>query len=501
MADELVLRGWGNVDVQIGGPGNPWKYLSSCAAMTGPTISRGATEIRRNQDPDKAGGFKISSKFRTAPELITFDLTTKLSKLDFLDGLDCPFGIRARYNRCGTREVPSDYDPIMLGYTTAEIDEYGYEDLVITDPDNEDEIIVTSTISASYEYRIEKETSARTGAAATVGDAPINDLEICGAESCGGYCGDRNDGCTTFYGVTDADTSPYANPLLVVGTKNVIEKTFTWTFYPILPINGNVDGVECAGDRIIVYSNADSVVAYNDNDGDQDEWNLISFTVQAPTANPNAMHARTGREIWLGCENGYIYKSTDGGLTYTAVHEGGLTTENVNAVFAFDEEIVWAVCDNGIILKSEDSGETWAEKTDVSISAANFLVVKVPPDRSQEAYIGTNNGYVIKTKDGGTTWEAESFSGDGVGTIDDLEFAGPDSGEILFILQNDSGPRGRILRDMSGGALGSDVEIAYDYTTLFTTGVELNSIAACGVNEVWAGGENISGYPVVLRVS
>ena len=85
MADEvLVTRGEGNVDVQVGGPGNPWLYLSACAAMTGPEVPYGDTELRFCQDPMKAKGFKISTKIRTAPDQITFDLTTKLGKIDYL---------------------------------------------------------------------------------------------------------------------------------------------------------------------------------------------------------------------------------------------------------------------------------------------------------------------------------------------------------------------------------------------------------------------------------
>ena len=59
MTDEiLVKRGQGNVDVQIGGPGNNWQYLSSCAAMTGPEVPLGDTETRWCQDPKVAGVFK-----------------------------------------------------------------------------------------------------------------------------------------------------------------------------------------------------------------------------------------------------------------------------------------------------------------------------------------------------------------------------------------------------------------------------------------------------------
>ncbi|NIU78070.1 MAG: hypothetical protein GWN71_32310, partial [Gammaproteobacteria bacterium] len=85
----LVLKGEGNVDVQVGGPGNNWDYLSACAHMSGPTVPRGDTEVRWCQDPERAGGFKISSKIRAAADQITADLMTKLGKVDYLSDLLC----------------------------------------------------------------------------------------------------------------------------------------------------------------------------------------------------------------------------------------------------------------------------------------------------------------------------------------------------------------------------------------------------------------------------
>ena len=504
MADEiLVLRGQGNVDVQIGGPGNPWIYLSACAWLGGPTVPKGSTEIRWCQDPLSAEGFKISSKIRTAPDQVSMDLMTKLGKVDYLDSLDCPFTVRARYAMCGgERFDPSNWDPIMLSYTETTIEEHSYEDLVAIDPSNQDEIIVTAPLQAFYEYRTKKiKPGGRIGEGTDdLGDAPINDLEICGVRSCGGYCKTRSDGCSAIYGVTDADTSPYANPNLIKGVKDQTTKDITWTVTPILGFNGNIEGIECAGNTLLVSGNADSAVAYNTNDGDQDSWNLVSLP-NAPTANPNALFARTGREIWVGAENGYIYKSINGGLNYTAVLKGQLTAENINAVFAYDKDLVYAAGDNGILLKSTDGGAEWEDITDTSVTSANLIVVKVPPNRPREVYVGTNNGKIIRSTAEGASLAAITFEGDGVGTVDDIEFTGPYSGEVMFILHNDAGPRGRILRDHSGGYGGADVDIVTNYTDIVNAGIELNTMAVCGPNEVWAGGENYSGYPMLIRAS
>lgn len=502
MADEiLVQRGQGSVDVQIGGPGNNWQYLSSCAAMTGPEVPQGDFETRWCQDPKVAGGFRRSSKIRTAPDLITFDLTTKLGKVDHLQRLNCSFSQRARYALCGEREDVANYDPFMLTFCDVGINGKSYEDLVIVDPGNEDEIMVTASASANYEYRIQRIKPARTGAAATLGDQPINDISYCDSPDCGGYCGDPSDGCTIVFGVTDADTTPYTNPNLVKGIKNLNTGAFTWSSLPIMGLNSNAENIECAGKRIGVTSNGDSAFAWNeDPNQDQDEWNVVALT-RAPSTNHNALFARTSREWWLGCVGGYILKSIDGGANWTEVHPASITTQTINAVFAYDKDLIVAGGNGGVMLKSEDGGQTWADITETSSTAANILDIVIPPNRTKEIYAGTNNGRIYRSTSGGDTFSRVAFDGDSVGTVDDIDFCGPCAGDVMFILHNDAGPRARILRDLSGGAGGADIEVIMDYTQVIGNGIDLNALACCDPNEVIAGGENFGGFPVVVRAS
>jgi len=467
--------------------------------MTGPTVPLGGTEIRKCQDPNKANGFKVSSQFRTAADQIGFDLTTKLGKINYLNDLMCPFSLRARYAKCGSREDPANYDPLMLDYCSAQLQEYSYEDLVITDDANQDEIIITSPVQATYEYRTEKTTVAREGSAADLGDQPINDIEYCDTITCGGYCGDKSDGCSKIYAVTDVDVLPYGNPNLLKGIKDPITGIITWTIAPILVFNGNAIGVECAGDRIFASSNADSAVAWNSHDGDQNEWNIV-ILANAPSTNHNALFARTSREVWIGCVNGYIYKSIDGGQTFNAAHEATWTTQTINAIYAYDKDLVYAAGNAGVILKSRDGGQTWEDVTEVATTGnGNLNVVIVPPERPKEVLVGNNKIY--RSKNEGVTLAAISFDGDGVGTVDDLAFCGPCAGDVMWILHNDAGPRARILRDLSGGAGGADVEVVMDWFKVIPTGIELNALACCGVNTAIAPGGNYNGYPVVVKIS
>lgn len=503
MADEiLVQRGQGSVDVQIGGPGNNWQYLSSCASMSGPEVPEGDFETRWCQDPKVAGGFRRSSKIRTAPDLITFDLMTKLGKINHLKRLGCPFSQRARYAICGEREDVANYDPIMLSYCNVGINSRSYEELVVTDPANNDEILITASASADYEYLIQKINPGRLGGTTTtLGDRAINDLEYCGSPKCGGYCGAEDDGCATVIGVTDVDTSPYATPNLVKGVKNLNTGAFTWTATPILGLANNAENVECPGSRVGVTSSGDVAFAYNDtSDQDMDSWNVIALT-RTPSTNHNALFARTSREWWLACNGGYILKSVNGGQTWSEVHSATLTTENLNAIYAYDQDLIFVGGNNGVMLKSEDGGESWIDITEVATTAANILVAVIPPNRSKEFYIGTNNGRIFRSTDGGDTFSRITFDGDSVGTVDDLDFCGPCAGDVMFILHNDAGPRARILRDLSGGAGGADIEVIMDYTQTVAAGIDLNALACCDPNEAIAAGELLGGVPAIIKVS
>ncbi len=169
--ETLVLKGEGNVDVQVGGPGHNWVYLSACASMGGASVPKEGTELRYCQDITRAGKFKISNKIKTAADAPNGDLVTKLGQIDYLDGLECPFGIRARYAKCGAREDVQNYNPIMLVFSGVDLESEDYDDLVISSPDNEDEILVTTPWTATYNYRIKTVEGARMGSAADLGEA------------------------------------------------------------------------------------------------------------------------------------------------------------------------------------------------------------------------------------------------------------------------------------------------------------------------------------------
>lgn len=501
--ETLVLKSEGNVDVQLGGPGHAWAYLSACASMSGVSIPREGTELRYCQDITRSGKFKVSNKIKTTADPSGGDLVTKLGKINYLNDMDCPFGIRARFSKCGAREDVHTFDPLMITFSGVDLESEDYDDLAITDPGNEDEVVCTTPWTATYAYRVETVLGSRAGSLADMGDQPVNDWAVCDTPQCAGYCGSRKDGCSLYYGVTDLDTSPYGWSNLITGIKNVLTDVITWYVDPIIGVNGNVEGVECAGDRVIVSSNAPSLTAYNDTFDeygvpDQDEWTEVAMT-HAPTANGNALMARTTLEVWVACADGYVGKSVDGGETYSYTLVA--TGVQFNAIWAYDADLVYVVGNSGRMFRSTDGGSTWTDITEVATVAANLLCVQVPPGREREVYVSTNGGEIYRSIDQGATFAEMTFTGDGVGTVPDFDFVG-DNGDVLWIAHNDAGPRGRVLRDLSGGNGGADVRVEVGYTGIVAAGnPQLNAIIGCDANTAWAAGEVQGGYPFVVKVS
>lgn len=499
--DELILKSQGNVDIQVGGPGNAWVYFSPCASMSGPSVSLGAIETRWCQDPNNAEKFVRSVRFRTAPDDITFDLMTKLTAVNSLADLECPFGIRARFLNCsGSRNDPAQYAPIMLGYTPAQLESKDYDDLVITDPGDNDEIVVTAPINASYEYIIEKMTSpARVGSAAELGAEAIVSLVLCGDASCGGSCGAPSDGCDTLYALTTETTGIYATPTLLVGSKNNTTNVWTWVQREVVGLTGgDADIVRCAGSRILVSSNSGSDVVYSDDAGVT--WTSVALA-SPPSANVNALFARTSQEVWVAAEAGYLFKSTDGGLSYDTILNGNLTSENYTAVFAYSADLIYVVGESGVVFKTSNGGSSWSTLTDelALANTINLLDVRVPDNRPNEVYVATNDGRIFRSINTGTTWTAVSFSGSGAGTVDKIVFTGPANGEIMFIMHTDSSNRTRLLRDNSGGNGGSDVELVYNFSDVIAAGVELDDFTVCNPNDVFLGGALNTAFPTIIQ--
>jgi photosystem II stability/assembly factor-like uncharacterized protein len=125
--------------------------------------------------------------------------------------------------------------------------------------------------------------------------------------------------------------------------------------------------------------------------------------------------------IWVGAACGGLWKSTDGGNTWSSntdllpslsISEIVIDPTNPQTMYIatgdkygiFYQYEVWGHYSAGV-LKSTDGGVTW-NPTGMNYSLANVTIIQrliIDPTSTNTLYAATNNG-IFKTTDGGTTW-------------------------------------------------------------------------------------------------
>lgn len=122
-----------------------------------------------------------------------------------------------------------------------------------------------------------------------------------------------------------------------------------------------------------------------------------SFTT-APqgSTNFNCVHGSGTRIVIVG-DGGLCYVSANSGNSFTSYFAG---SNHLRGVYFFDAMTGWAVGNNGVIYKTITGGVSWTNQN--SGTAVNLNSVKFT-DANNGVVCG-NNGTVLYTANGGTTW-------------------------------------------------------------------------------------------------
>jgi photosystem II stability/assembly factor-like uncharacterized protein len=147
--------------------------------------------------------------------------------------------------------------------------------------------------------------------------------------------------------------------------------------------------------------------------------NIVIGAMAFDPVNPNIVYAGTG-ESFTGYQGVGMFKSTDRGVTWsylsatstdTAVNPSGVDWWYVNriAVNAANPEIVLAgtttgtstggITANGKVYRSTNGGASWSKVGDFQ-----GLDVKFDPNNASNAIVGADDGYVYYSTDAGANW-------------------------------------------------------------------------------------------------
>jgi photosystem II stability/assembly factor-like uncharacterized protein len=236
-------------------------------------------------------------------------------------------------------------------------------------------------------------------------------------------------------------------------------------------------------------------VAYTDNNG-AGVWTPVTIGGAAAGHGAQTGHslfALDMNNIWLATLAGYIYKSTDGGETWTAVDAAGISVANYYCIHFADEQygVAGGVADK--IAISSDGGINW---TAAAVTGGGGEILCCKRIDKDHIWVGDDDGKLWYSNTGGVgagTWtQRTGWVGSGIGDVKDIMFVNELVG---FMLHNDAGVVGTVLQTIDGGAT---------WTALDTpANLGLNKIAAVSTSLAHVVGE-VGAAPataVILRVA
>ncbi|GAG37424.1 unnamed protein product, partial [marine sediment metagenome] len=248
--------------------------------------------------------------------------------------------------------------------------------------------------------------------------------------------------------------------------------------------------------------------AWSDDSGTT--WNVV--TVGSTNGEGGqwggALFALDHRHIWFVTDQGNIFFSTDGSLSWT--EQGiGVTGNALNYVRFVDYNFGIAVGETDTVLITSDGGAHWNSVT--GPGGADYLCCTIFD--GHRAWVGDSAGSLfytdlLDTSMAATDW-AERLLDTPTGAlstdrINDIMFVRESGfqtddhcGYLVTKWKEDSNYHGAIYRTINGGY---DWEIWYT-ATMDTPVTGLNAVWACGQNQAFAVGTDIGGVATIIELN
>lgn len=155
--------------------------------------------------------------------------------------------------------------------------------------------------------------------------------------------------------------------------------------------------------------------------------------------------------------NGVIYTTTDGGITWAPASNVGFNT--LNKIVDAGSGFIYAVSDGGALIKSSNGGTSWSvinlPGTSAKINALHFF-------SSNSGIVVGNNGVIFQTSNGGSSWTQQTNVVSTAVDLLDIQFTNANFGYIV-------GSGGTLLYTSNGGSTWSAPSIALNANLVLTS--------------------------------
>ena len=150
-----------------------------------------------------------------------------------------------------------------------------------------------------------------------------------------------------------------------------------------------------------LYAGSGMIGVFKSADGGA-SWNAASSEILASFVSSLAIDPEDSATIYAAA--GLVFKSGDGGAHWGALNFGPPCCVSTLAIDAQDPNTIYAAVENGGVWKSTDGGVSWA-----NLAEFNAVGIAIDPQNTGTVYVGvqgagTGSGGIWKSTDGGTNW-------------------------------------------------------------------------------------------------
>ena len=472
----------GALFIQPDGPNSKPIYLG-CYDVDDVQESRGGISLI--QCFDVFGNYQTVGFTEEAPEPITVSLGTFTGKVrEAMDDVKCPFALYMIL-RCGGRaDLFTNYDR-MVALDVAKVTSRTLSNWVKQNEDGASMSMYEAMALPPF-IDLQKIQASRITIAET---RDLNGIAFCEDMRCPGRCGDRLDMCDEGFISTDGAALTTANVLYRANAAS----SFVATAADPFAAAENITGVVCvrtgpnSSRSIVARGTTDAgnpaEVAYTDDSGAT--WTTVNVgsTNALFVERAHALFALDMYNVWVGLDNGDVYKSEDGGESWTAKDTSSLTN-GVQAIWFINPLVGMVVTDGDEILITNDGGESWTAET----TGSGFALQDVTYN---EAYwwISSDQG-IFYSGDNGLTWTQRTGFVNSGEDFRAIQFANKFFGMIVGV---NAGGNAVAMYTNDGGFTWENV------LALATYAVPLNDVFVCGTDLAYAVGNAVGGTGLLLK--
>lgn len=381
--------------------------LVQCSGLSDWNIARGAVSPVREQSLKKIGAEEVVGHVRASPDMPAFTIQGRLKEAQNLFfSLDCAVNVQVLMKDCGD---PTDYYGFNLGmaWVRSLAGDASGEALAMIEGDDTP-IGLTNPFSAVWgpyliDFKVRflsRRTLAETGTIQDVEFFVRECLEDCltvagngqyGYAVATAQLGSPTDNSAVWWTDDYADTWALCSQMPFLGAEDIsaVVKIGNTNQHRVIVARGSADGANPAE---IAYADC-TVVG-------QTAWAYSNVGV-VNGQYITAMAWPNFRNLFCITNDGYVYRSRDGGVNWTIVYQHGTAVE-LNDISCMLRGRMWVVGDDDLVLFSEDYGTSWTIIDGPNDGLLNLNTVHVCDDR--KVFVGDSAGMIYGTVNEGGAW-------------------------------------------------------------------------------------------------